>query len=92
MIAAAALHSQEKSRTVVHKVPPIYPAIARQMGLTGTIVVSATVDPSGKVTKAESTSSNKVFVPAAIEAVKQWKYSASDSTDTLSVSVVFEKN
>jgi outer membrane biosynthesis protein TonB len=51
----------------------------------------ATVDPSGKVTKADSTSGNKVLVPAAIEAVERWKFAPGDRTDILIVSVDFNK-
>ena len=61
------------------------------MNITGSVVVNATVDPSGKVLKAESTSTSKVFVSAAIEAVKQWKFAPSDSTDTFPITVEFHR-
>ena len=88
--AATPLHAQD--RHAVHKVPPTYPPIARQMGITGTVIVAATVDPSGKVIKAESNSGNKLLASSAIDAVKQWKFTPGDTTDTIPVSVVFEKN
>lgn len=87
----APLHAQDKVRASVHKVAPIYPPIAQQMGISGSVVVNATVDPSGKVLKAESTSTSKVFVSAAIEAVKQWKFAPSDSTDTFPITVEFHR-
>jgi TonB family protein len=90
--SVAPLHAQDKERAAVHKVAPVFPPIARQMGLTGTVVVTTTVDPTGKVIKAESTSASKVFVTAAIDAVKQWKFAPGDSTDTFSVTISFEKN
>jgi TonB family protein len=89
-LAAAPLHAQE--RTAVHKVSPTYPPIARQMGITGTVIVAATVDPSGKVIKAESSSGNKLLATSAIDAVKQWKFAPGDTTNTIPVSVNFEKN
>jgi TonB family protein len=89
LTALAPLHAQE--RTAVHKVPPTYPPIARQMGITGAVVVTATVDPSGKVIKAESTSGNRLLASAAIEAVKQWKFAPGDNTETFPVTINFEK-
>ena len=62
------------------------------MGITGIVVVVATVDASGKVIKADSTSGNKLLVASAIEAVKQWKFAAGDTTETFPVSINFEKH
>jgi TonB family protein len=89
---AAPLHAQDKARAPVHKVPPVYPLVARQMGISGSITVSTTVDPSGKVIKAESPNGSKLFVAAAIEAVKQWKFAPAASTDTFPVTVNFQKD
>ncbi len=89
-LTLAPLNAQE--RAAVHKVAPTYPPIARQMGITGTVVVMATVDASGKVIKADSTSGNKLLATSAIEAVKQWKFAAGDGTLTFPVAVNFEKN
>lgn len=85
----APLHAQE--RAAVRKVPPVFPPIARQMGLTGTVIVNVTVDPTGKVIKADSTSNSKIFVTAAIDAVKQWKFAPGDGTDTFPITVNFDK-
>jgi protein TonB len=87
--AVSPMHAQE--RAAVHKVQPTYPPIARQLGITGVVVVTTTVDPTGKVIKAESTSGNKLLAPSAIEAVKQWKFAPGDATDTFPVSVNFQK-
>jgi TonB family protein len=88
--AVAPMHAQE--RAAIHKIPPVYPPIARQLGITGVVVVNTTVDPTGKVIKAESTSGNKLLAPSAIDAVKQWKFAPGDTTDTFPVSVSFEKS
>jgi TonB family protein len=88
--AVAPIQAQE--RAAVHKIPPVYPPIARQLGITGVVVVNTTVDPTGKVIKAESTSGNKLLAPSAIDAVKQWKFAPGDTTDTFPVSVNFEKS
>jgi TonB family protein len=87
----SSIHAQDKVRNAVHKVAPVYPPVARQMQLGGTVVVNVTVDPSGKVIKAESSSPFKVFIPSAVAAVKQWKFAPGDATDTFSITVNFEK-
>jgi len=83
---------QAQERAPLHKVPPVYPPVARQLGITGTVVVTVTVDASGKVTKAESNSGNKLLAPAAIDAVKQWKFAPGDGVQTFAVDVNFEKS
>ncbi len=89
LFAVAPLHAQ--GRAAVKKISPAYPPIAKQLGITGTVVVIATVDASGKVVKAESTSGNKLLATAAIEAVKQWRFATGDVTETFPVSINFEK-
>ena len=89
LYAAPSLDAQE--RAAVHKVPPTYPTIARQMGITGTVIVTTTIDASGKVVKAESSSGNKLLAGAAIDAVKQWKFAPGDGPATFPVTINFEK-
>jgi len=85
----APLHAGDRAAT--HKVPPTYPPLAKQLKLTGTIKVIATVDADGKVTEAKSESGNKLLSPAAIECVKQWKF-APGSASTETISINFELN
>jgi TonB family protein len=92
LLVLAPTPMQAQDRTAIRKVAPSYPIVAKQMGITGTVVVAATVDPSGKVIKAESTSGNKLLANSAIDAVKQWKFAPADTTDTFPISVNFEKN
>ncbi len=54
---------------------PQYPALARQASTQGTVVVSADVDARGIVIGARAVSGPATLRPAAIDAVKQWKYS-----------------
>lgn len=91
-LTASPLHAQDKSRTPIRKVLPVYPPIAKQMGMTGQIMVNITVDPSGKVVQAVASNGSKIFIPAVIDALKQWQYTPSDSTDTFAIDIVFERN
>ena len=90
MLAAPPVRAQ--SRAILRKVQPVYPQIAKQMNISGTVVVTATVDASGTVIKAESNSGNKLLASSAIDAVKQWKFAPGDKTETFPINVNFERN
>jgi TonB family protein len=59
---------------VVKKVPPEYPDEARRGRIQGTVVMHAIIDKAGDIAKIELVSGHPTLAPAAIEAVKQWKY------------------
>ncbi len=88
LYSAGAAHAEE--RQCVQKVLPAYPELARKMHIIGTIRVTATVDASGAVVKAESDSANKMLAPAAVDAVKRWKFSPGAGNDLVSVQVNFD--
>ena len=56
------------------KVPPVYPPDAKDQGIQGAVVMAMIVDKQGNVANLRLISGHPVLVPAAIEAVKQWKY------------------
>lgn len=59
---------------VVNKVQPEYPAMARQMKLSGTVEIDVFVDAAGQVEKVESVKGNAILFVAAQRALKQWKF------------------
>ena len=59
---------------VIKKVEPEYPQEARAKGLEGTVVLKVEISPEGDVTEATPVLGDPAFGPAAIHAVKQWKY------------------
>ena len=59
---------------VAYRVRPVYPEAARRKLAKGEVVVLATVNPDGTVESAKVQSGNPVFKPAAVAAVKQWRY------------------
>lgn len=63
-----------ESGLIVSKVQPEYPADAREQGIQGAVLLQATIDKEGNVAKLQLISGHPVLAPAAIEAVKQWKY------------------
>ena len=56
------------------KVDPIYPPRARQARIQGTVILDIWVSKTGDVEGAKLFSGHPMLAPAAIEAVKQWKY------------------
>jgi TonB family protein len=58
----------------VTRVEPIYPPLARQARIQGTVRFSAVLDKQGRVTNLQVVSGHPLLVPAAMEAVKQWVY------------------
>jgi protein TonB len=59
---------------LVRKVPPSYPPLARQARIQGTVVLQATISKEGSIENLQLISGHPMLAPAAIEAVKQWKY------------------
>jgi protein TonB len=60
--------------TVLKRVAPVYPAIARARRLSGTVTVQVVVSKDGKATNLQFISGPPVFRDAAFEAVKQWQF------------------
>lgn len=56
------------------KVAPQYPSDARGQHIQGTVVLKVNIDKDGSVYKVELISGHPLLAPAAIEAVKHWKY------------------
>ncbi len=59
---------------LVKKVNAGYPPEARKARIQGTVVMHAIIDKAGDIETIELVSGDPALAPAAIEAVKQWKY------------------
>lgn len=59
---------------IVKKVPPDYPQLARQARIQGTVILEAIIDREGNIESLTLVSGHPMLAPAAITAVKQWKY------------------
>src|SRR5580698_4435368 len=59
---------------LIKSVPPVYPALARQMRVQGSVELLANIGKDGSITKVTAISGDGVLARAAIDAVKQWKY------------------
>ena len=59
---------------LIHRVQPVYPLVARQAGIQGTVVLQAVISRSGAVENLEAVSGHPMLVKAAMDAVRQWRY------------------
>ena len=77
-------------RKVISRVAVTYPKLAQQMRLRGTVNVSATVAPTGKVVKTELIGGSPVFVPYALNAVSllKWEPGPKETTEIVEIDFV----
>ena len=59
---------------LIHKVQPVYPALARQARIQGTVILQAEISKTGDIINLQAVSGHPMLIPAALDAVKQWKY------------------
>jgi protein TonB len=59
---------------LVHKVLPTYPPLARAARLQGQVVLQAVISKQGAIENLRVLAGHPMLVPAAIEAVRQWRY------------------
>jgi periplasmic protein TonB len=55
-------------------VAPVYPELAMKAGVTGIVIIEATIDPRGRVVNATVLRGVPVLDEAALEAVRKWVY------------------
>src|SRR6266699_6859242 len=72
LLSATLLHSDTRKATKTG--PPSYPALAAKMRVEGTVKVEATINDEGAVEDAKAVSGHALLVPAAVEAVKKFRY------------------
>jgi TonB family protein len=65
---------EEMQRLLVTRIDPVYPPEARAQRIEGTVSVYLSVDKLGNVFSARPLSGPDILAPAAVDAVKQWKF------------------
>ena len=59
---------------LVKRVEPAYPTLARSARVQGEVVLSAVIDTNGQITNLQLVSGHPMLVPAALTAVREWRY------------------
>jgi protein TonB len=65
---------QVQAAKLLNKVQPMYPPLARQTRISGTVRLHAIIAKNGTVEQLEVISGHPLLVQAALDAVRQWKY------------------
>ncbi len=60
---------------LVKRVMPVYPPLARQMRLAGTVRLEGVISRAGRVINLQVVSGHPMLTAAALDAVRQWVYS-----------------
>lgn len=66
--------SAENARRIVRQTAPVYPDMARKIGLGGTVKVIAVIAADGDVKSVEPVGGSPVLIKAAEDAVAKWKF------------------
>ena len=64
----------ETARKIVRQAAPVYPEMARKIGLGGTVKVVAVVAADGDVKTVEPLGGSPLLLKAAEDAVAKWKF------------------
>ena len=59
---------------MISKIEPKYPKIAIAARVTGVVLLKAVISKEGEIKELQVVSGHPLLVPAAIDAVKQWRY------------------
>lgn len=59
---------------LVHRVEPTYPTLAKAARVQGTVVLTAIISKEGEIENLQLVEGHPMLVPAALSAVKQWRY------------------
>jgi len=73
--AAVRVGGKIKAPVKIKDVKPVYPAMAQSAGVSGAVIIEATIGPDGKVIDAKVLRSVPLLDQAALDAVRQWEYS-----------------
>jgi len=59
---------------LVQRIEPTYPTLAKSARVQGEVILSAVIDTNGQIQNLQLVSGHPMLVPAAIAAVRQWRY------------------
>jgi TonB family protein len=82
--------AQGAERKVVKQVEPEYPLILKRAGIGGSVRLKVYVKPNGEVKDTDVIGGNPTLVEYAQRAVKQWRFSPSDSASTIEIKLTFD--
>jgi protein TonB len=60
--------------SIIYRVEPVYPALAKQARVEGDVVISVIIDTKGNVVEMKAVSGNPLLMKSALDAVEKWRY------------------
>jgi TonB family protein len=69
-----AISSGVAAGMLIRQTPPVYPAIAKAAGVSGTVVLHATITRNGTIKDVQVVSGSPMLQQAALDAVRTWRY------------------
>jgi protein TonB len=63
-------------RKVIKRVAPVYPQVAKQYQISGSVKLEVTVAPDGSVRSTKVIAGHPMLTSAAVDAVSHWRYEA----------------
>ena len=66
--------SRSMQSYLIHRVEPIYPSIARNIGVQGAVLIKAVISPEGRIEQAQVVAGSPLLSKAALDAIQQWRY------------------
>lgn len=66
--------SNSDHRKVTRRVPPVYPDLAKRMGVSGAVKLELTVAPNGKVTDVKVLGGHPVLANSAQQVAHEWVF------------------
>ena len=87
---ASADVKEHGGRKVKTSVKPAYPDLARQLHITGTVRLEATVAADGKVRDTRVLGGSPLLAQEATTAVKKWKYEDAPKETVETVEIVYQ--
>jgi len=86
--AAQDASTDAMKRKVRSKVVPEYPALAKQMNVTGKVKIEATIAADGHVISTRVVGGSPLLVNAALDALKKWRFEPApkDTTEVIEFS------
>jgi periplasmic protein TonB len=86
-----------KEPRVIQRVDPVYPALAKQTHMQGSVIIDAIIDEHGYITEMKVVSGPPLLIQSALDAVRKWRYEPTYLNDEpvpvqLNVTVTFRLN
>jgi protein TonB len=71
---SSSIHAKQKDDFCGPVIRPMYPPLAKQARIQGTVVLDAVIGTDGYIKELRVRSGHPLLAPAAMEAVRSWKY------------------